>query len=390
MLKIKFTWLFLVIGLVFFLALVVIPANSQTSQVREYWIKAEEILWDYTPSYPVNKMTGEPFNEDQFIFVESTPESIGHIYQKAVYRSYTPDFQEVIDGPNEVTDPTTEARKIIRQPNSPTEHLGLLGPIIRAEVGETILVHFKNETSFEVSMHPHGFFYTKENEGTPYQDSSSPREKEDDAIPPGETYDYTWLVPERAGPGPEDPNSIIWPYHSHANEVKDTNAGLVGAIIVHRRGTLGHKTNLPQGIDRELVNLFTVFDENNSLYLEQNIQKFTNNSIDPEDDDFIESNLMHGINGLLYSDLQGLKMKQGEKVRWYLFSTGTEVDLHTPHWHGETLLSKGHRVDVTDIFPASVETLDMIPDAPGVWMYHCHVNDHLDAGMTTVFVVEPG
>ena len=388
MLKIKITWLVLVLGLVI-IAVIVIPVPSQTSSVREYWIKAEEILWDYAPSYPVNRMTGEPFNEDQLIFVESTPERIGRIYQKAVYRSYTPNFQAVIDGPNEVSDPATGARNIIRQPNSATEHLGLLGPIIRAEVGDRILVHFKNETSFEVSMHPHGFFYTKENEGSPYQDGSSTREKEDDAIPPGGTYDYTWLVPERAGPGPEDPNSIIWPYHSHTDEVRDTNAGLVGAIIVHRKGTLERKTNLPKGIDRELVNLFTVFDENNSLYLDKNIKQFTNTAIEPEDEDFMESNLMHGINGLLYSDLQGLNMKQGEKVRWYLFSTGTEVDLHTPHWHGATLLSRGHRVDVTDIFPASVETLDMTADAPGVWMYHCHVNDHLDAGMTTVFVVEP-
>ncbi len=114
-----------------------------------------------------------------------------------------------------------------------------------------------------------------------------------------------------------------------------------------------------------------MFDENNSLYLDKNIKQFTNIAIDAEDEDFIESNLMHGINGLLYSDLQGLNMKQGEKVRWYLFSTGTEVDIHTPHWHGATLISGGHRVDVTNIFPASVETLDITPDAPGVWMYHC-------------------
>jgi len=29
----------------------------------------------------------------------------------------------------------------------------------------------------------------------------------------------------------------------------------------------------------------------------------------------------------------------------------------------------------------------MIPDDVGTWMYHCHVNDHLDAGMTTTFTV---
>ncbi len=30
----------------------------------------------------------------------------------------------------------------------------------------------------------------------------------------------------------------------------------------------------------------------------------------------------------------------------------------------------------------------MTPDNPGVWMYHCHVNDHLAAGMTALCTVE--
>ncbi len=46
--------------------------------------------------------------------------------------------------------------KVIRQPGTPEEHLGILGPIIRAEVGDRIVVHFKNETSFEQTIHPHG------------------------------------------------------------------------------------------------------------------------------------------------------------------------------------------------------------------------------------------
>ncbi|MBC6456184.1 MAG: multicopper oxidase domain-containing protein [Hormoscilla sp. SP5CHS1] len=44
---------------------------------------------------------------------------------------------------------------------------------------------------------------------------------------------------------------------------------------------------------------------------------------------------------------------------------------------------------MTEIFPASAKTLDMIADDPGTWMYHCHVNDHLNAGMMTLFAVEP-
>ena len=66
---------------------------------------------------------------------------------------------------------------------------------------------------------------------------------------------------------------------------------------------------------------------------------------------------------------------------------GTEVDLHTPHWHGNTGIMEGHRADVIEIMPASMKVVDMTPDNPGVWMYHCHVNDHIAAGMMATYTV---
>jgi FtsP/CotA-like multicopper oxidase with cupredoxin domain len=39
-----------------------------------------------------------------------------------------------------------------------SEYLGMLGPILRAEVGETIRVVFKNNATHPFSMHPHGVF----------------------------------------------------------------------------------------------------------------------------------------------------------------------------------------------------------------------------------------
>jgi FtsP/CotA-like multicopper oxidase with cupredoxin domain len=31
----------------------------------------------------------------------------------------------------------------------------------------------------------------------------------------------------------------------------------------------------------------------------------------------------------------------------------------------------------------------MVADNPGIWLLHCHVNDHIDAGMLTRFEVLP-
>jgi manganese oxidase len=38
---------------------------------------------------------------------------------------------------------------------------------------------------------------------------------------------------------------------------------------------------------------------------------------------------------------------------------------------------------------AEMETADMVPDNPGIWMYHCHVDEHMMMGMMTRYEVEP-
>ncbi len=96
---------------------------------------------------------------------------------------------------------------------------------------------------------------------------------------------------------------------------------------------------------------------------------------------------MHGINGRVWGNNTGYIMQKGKKSRWYIIGMGTEVDLHTPHWHGSTLLHNGNRLDVAEVLPAASKVYKMRPDNTGTWMYHCHVNDHLNAGMMTVFKV---
>uniref|UniRef100_A0A3B4AJM1 Plastocyanin-like domain-containing protein n=1 Tax=Periophthalmus magnuspinnatus TaxID=409849 RepID=A0A3B4AJM1_9GOBI len=50
------------------------------------------------------------------------------------------------------------------------EHLGILGPLIKAEVGQDIMVMFKNNASRPYSLHPNGVAYTKQTEGLNYED----------------------------------------------------------------------------------------------------------------------------------------------------------------------------------------------------------------------------
>jgi len=347
-------------------------ASADAKSTRTYYIAADEVAWDYAPS-GINRITGEPFGDEENVFVQQGPDRIGRVYLKALYREYT-----------------SAAFTTLKPRPAEWEHLGTLGPLIRAEVGDTIQVVFKNNTRFPASMHPHGVFYLKDSEGAPYNDGTSGPAKADDAVPPGSMHTYTWEVPERAGPGPNDQSSIAWMYHSHVDEPGDTNAGLIGPIIVSRRGTT-KADGTPRDVDREFFTMFTVFDENRSPYLETNIQTYAGRpaTVKPDDEEFVESNLMHSINGFVFGNLPGLTMKEGERVRWYLLGMGTEVDLHTPHWHGQTVLWAGMRTDVIELLPASMKVADMVPDDPGTWLYHCHVNDHIDAGMLALFQVNP-
>ena len=362
-----------VVTLIVALALAAGPAGAVTVT---YYIAADEIPWDYAPS-GMNQITGRPFDEAANVFVQSGKKRIGKTYLKALYREYT--------------DASFTALKPV---DSRWAHLGTLGPLIRGTVGDTINVVFKNNARFPFSIHAHGVFYPKSSEGAPYDDGTGAADKNDDAVPPGAMHTYVWTVSERAGPGPMDPSSILWMYHSHVSEPEDTNAGLIGPIIVNRAG-MAKPDGTPIDVDREFVTMFTVFDENTSIYLDENIARFLpkvgNQRAQKlkDDEGFQESNLMHSINGFVFGNLPMLTMQQGERTRWYLLGMGTEVDLHTPHWHGQVVLLNGLRTDVVELLPASMKVADMQPDSPGTWLYHCHVNDHIAAGMLARFTVTP-
>ena len=151
--------------------------------------------------------------------------------------------------------------------------------------------------------------------------------------------------------------------------------------------------------------VFLIFDENASWYLDHNIQTFTTdpkgvNKYEgkPMDSDgvfsffgtgFTSQNFRSTINGYMYGNGPMMTMKKGERVRWYMMSIGGIIQGHTPHWHGNVVLAKGHRTDVVILAQAEMITADMIPDNPGIWMYHCHVDEHMVTGMATLYKVEP-
>lgn len=355
-------------------------------KVRTYYIAADEVVWNYAPQGK-DVIANEPFDKLESTFTQSGPHRIGSKYLKAIYREYT-----------DATFTHLKPRPADQQ------YLGILGPIIHAEVGDTIKVVFRNNGSHPYSIHPHGVFYAKTSEGVAYGHHGASADQDHGVVPPGGTRTYIWQVPERAGPGPNDPSSIVWLYHSHVMERKDVNSGLIGAIIVTRRGE-ANPDGTPKGIDHEFVALFMMFNENDSWYLQHNIQTYTSDpkgvkvdDINPMGPDgsyslvgsgFVDSNIKSAINGYLYGNGPRMVMRKGDHVRWYLVTIGFGFNFHTPHWHGNVVTVNGQRTDVVAISPAQMITADMVSDDPGVWLFHCHVSDHMDMGMMALYEVKP-
>ncbi|MFI9720497.1 multicopper oxidase domain-containing protein [Streptomyces sp. NPDC052396] len=353
------------------------PRSSHRPVNRVYYIAAETVTWDYAPQGR-NLVTGKPFTAMEEAMTRQGGNLLGSVFEKAVYRQYT--------------DKTF--RKQVCRPKG-DEYMGLLGPVIRAEVGDTIQVVFRNNTPFPASIHPHGVFYTKQNEGAPGNDGSYATNHWDDSVGPGDTYVYNWSVPERAGPGPDDPSSVAWLYHDHSTDmgVPGMHAGMVGPIVISRRGA-ARADGSPVGVDREVFALFNEFDEGQSSYRRRNVERFGDEDLDMSSEEFRSGLRKPSVNGFMFANgpeettdrHPALTIRQGQLTRWYSLTLG-DRDAHSPHWHGNTVNVRGHRVDVVSVLPATVVTADMRPDDPGVWLFHCHVDRHMMNGMITRYEV---
>lgn len=355
------------------------PAAGGKGQTRVYYIAADEVVWDYAPT-GMNQAEGRPFDDVEKKWMEPGKHVTGRKAKKAIYREYT-------DSSFTTLKPRPAA----------WEHLGFLGPLIRAEVGDTINVVFRNNAKFKASMHPHGVFYKKDSEGALYNDGTSGADKADDGVPTGGTHTYVWEVPERAGPSEHEGSSVLWMYHSHIDEIRDVASGLLGPMIVTRRGS-ARADGSPTDVDRELVAGFIEVDENHSWYIEDNVQAyatdpkgvkitvgpFTAMIAAPDFDAYFKET----INGFSFAHTPGLTMKVGERVRWYVMAS-TNFEIHAPHWHGNVVTSNHMRTDVGTLLPMGMFVADMVPDNPGTWFFHCHVAAHLRMGMQAMYVVTP-
>src|ERR687886_121464 len=157
---------------------------------REYWIQAETVHWPIVPTHRDEWHNRRVLGRQR--------------YRAFVYREMTEGFASYARGVN------------------------IPGPTLFAEVGDVLVVHFRNaddKLRQAVTMHPHGVKYNPEYDGA-YMGEYT---RAGGFIAPGETFTYQWeCTPDSVG---------AWPYHDHGpNHTLNTFRGLFGALIVRERG----------------------------------------------------------------------------------------------------------------------------------------------------------
>jgi FtsP/CotA-like multicopper oxidase with cupredoxin domain len=347
-----------------------LDAFRPSGHVREYWIQADSFEHNAVPSGR-DPMTGKHFSAAQTTFW-----ALG-------FRAYTPGWGKPL-----AADPT---------PTGIGANSGIPGPVLRAEVGDEIRVHFRNNDEhyrWPHSMHPHGVRYTPEHDGGWLaEDPHAPGT----AVPYGADYTYRWFC---------TPGSVgTWPYHDHSMPQS------VPAPPAHPPQSPAPQTGMPQtGMpqDGETLNgpaapaSEPVMEIGAELGL-LGVIAVTDHRTVPVDREFVV--VLHDVyrtdipslamslnlvNGAAYLDnAPTFDAKVGDRVRWRIVALGNE--LHVFHLHGHRWRSGqgGGSVDSELIGPATTLVVEYTEDNPGDWIYHCHATHHLMGGMAGRYRVAP-
>lgn len=346
--------------------------SSYKPVVREYWVTTELIeKWDMVP-------TGAPM----MTRAEITPER-RYLHRPIRYVRTDSEW-------NKLPLPSWQQ---------------LSGPILRATVGDSVIVHFRNglDSDLPLSLHPHNLVYDEANEGIWRADK--PEDWPDvgtagGAIRPGEEFTYRWLATEKS--------AGVGPYHSHSFRPADEIArGLTGTLVVDlppdhpeyiRFDTtiaLVFKTYLARVAGKDTAGTDScappLIPWNGACHPRDHVPKeqWPENRVDtaargggPE---------VHTINGIAHGNLPKLRFRQGQKARIVVVAMNDEGNQnHTVHFHGEMLREMSRRNLYKDVFdlPSAV-ALDLILEAdnPGSWMLHCHVEHHASEMMALYDIV---
>uniref|UniRef100_A0A672NNC6 Coagulation factor VIII-like n=1 Tax=Sinocyclocheilus grahami TaxID=75366 RepID=A0A672NNC6_SINGR len=329
--------------------------RSTESRFRSYYIAAEEIMWDYGINKPAQLIKPRDMRRGMRKYYPA--------YKKVVFRAYQDrDFKHPI------------------KRGELDEHLGIMGPVLKAEINDVLTVVFKNLASRPYSFHLHGVYDKTQGSFIP-----------GDPVPPGEERVYNWRISRRQGPSASEFDCKAGAYYSDVNMEKDINSGLIGPVLICRPGILRPRDLLQPDV-MDFFLLFTTFDERKSWYLDYNTRKFCTPPCQAKVDDpwFEMSNKFAAINGYVSETLPGLIVEQYRTARWHLLNVGGQGEFHAIHFHGLPFgvgKDQEHRMGVFNLYPGVFGTVEMRPAIVGTWLIECTIGEHQMAGMRAKLLV---
>lgn len=286
-----------------------LAALSGSARTREYWIAAEECRWNIVPTHR-DQMMAEQVRRGRTTFTAYA------------YRQYAPGFASPLGPPT------------------------VPGPLIEAEVGDTVIVHFRNRLRTPVTIHPHGIFYANEMDGAYKGKWTDPG----GFVQRNRTFTYVWEARE----GTEG----TWLYHDHGPmDPLPVFKGLFGPLVIR-------KADEPRP-DREFFLAFHTWDPSVTGL----------------------KGIYYCVNGRAYAgNTPTLQARVGERVAFHVY--GVDNLLHTFHLHGHRWRDpNGTVIDNKTFGPADSFRIEFTEDNPGRWFYHCHVFQHLHQGMNGWYLV---
>jgi FtsP/CotA-like multicopper oxidase with cupredoxin domain len=187
-------------------------------------------------------------------------------------------------------------------------------------------------------MHFHGVEYKPSSDGAYVPGVSGP----DADVKPGQSYTYKLTA------GADSVGA--WPYHDHGPEMEASiDGGMWGMLSI-----LGRRERKP---DREYVVVFSPMGQFQA----------------------IDGRAFVGNTPVFHS-------RVGDLVQWDVMAMGSEH--HTFHVHGHRWLEHGVPMDTKTVGPAESFRVRWREKDPGTWLYHCHVETHMAAGMIGTYQVK--
>jgi FtsP/CotA-like multicopper oxidase with cupredoxin domain len=252
--------------------------SPRTGRTIDYWVAAVPTSWNIAPNGR-DAITG-----DQVPLTDSVMPTV-------VYRRYTPGWK----------------KPMANAPKDSADGLVIPGPLIRARVGDTLRIHFKNMDTLRNaphSMHFHGVHYEPSSDGAYVPGFSG----KDANVRPGQSYTYVLEAGEDS--------AGVWPYHDHSASMMDSiHGGMFGMLSI-----LGRNEQEP---DHE----FEVVLAPMGKFMTIDGRAFVGNT-------------------------PVFKAKVGDVVQWDVMAMGS--DFHTFHVHGHRWIPPGAHVakDTQTVGPA--------------------------------------